>query len=218
MAKRGLCFNLDGTLIDSSKSGLERILQLAKARNLPATPEIEQGIRNMWGANPLLIIETFWPQENPRAFFAAWEDLDIAEPHPAFPGTREALKKLYPYFNMSIVTNRHPKIIFAQLLYNGIVELFEQIITPAHNGHKKPEPEIMEPIFEEYKANQTERKDIILVGDTVECDWKLAQAVGIEFYAVLSGGVDTREKFLATGVPKDHIIDSVADLPRILLN
>ena len=218
MAKRGLCFDLDGTLIDSSKSGLERILQLAKSGNLPITPEIEQGIRNMWGANLLLIIETFWPQGDPRAFFAAWEDLDIAEPHPAFPGTREALEKLNPYFDMSIVTNRHPKTIFAQLLHNGIVEFFGQIITPAHNGYKKPDPEIMEPIFEKYKADQIEREDIILIGDTIEGDWKLAQAVGIEFYAVLSGGMDTREKFLAAGVPEDHIIDSVADLPRILLN
>ena len=142
MPKRGLCFDLDGTLIDSSKSGLKRILQLAKARNLPVTPEIEQGIKNIWGAAPLELIRIFWPQEDPDSFFTAWENLDITKPHPAFPETRKTLEKLSPHFDMSIVTNRPPKTIFAQLLYNDIIEFFGQIITPAHNGHKKPEPEI----------------------------------------------------------------------------
>jgi len=217
VTKRGLCFDLDGTLIDSGREGLKRVLKIAAVRNLPVTPEIKQRIRDMWGAEPFKLLRIIWPDEDPKAFFNEWENLDIAEPLPAFPGTREALKKLRPYFNMSIVTNRQPRTIFAQLLHNDIAEFFEQIITPAHNGHKKPEPEIMEPIFEKYKADQIERGGIILVGDTVENDWKLAQATGIEFYAVVSGGMDTREKFLAAGVPEDHITDSAADLPRILL-
>lgn len=217
MFKRDICFDIDGTLIDSGKSGLERVLQIAKARNLPITPEIEQGIRRMWGVSPLKLIEAFWPQEDPRSFFTAWEDLDIMEPHPAFPGTREALEKLRPHFNMIIVTNRYFKTIMSQLDHNGIAEFFELIITPEYNGHKKPEPEIMEPVFEKYGTDQTKQGGIILVGDTIEGDWKLAQATGLEFYAVTSGGIDTKDQFFAAGVPEDHIIDSVADLPRVLI-
>ncbi|MBI2062270.1 MAG: HAD family hydrolase [Candidatus Yanofskybacteria bacterium] len=218
MFKRYLCFDLDGTLIDSSRSGLERILQLAKARNLPVTPEIEQGIRNMWGASPLKLMKTFWPQQEPVSFFDDWEKLDMAKPHSVFPGTREALEKLSPYFNMFIVTNRHFRTIRSQLDHNDIAGFFALIITPDYNGHKKPEPEIMEPIFRKYGADRMGRESIILVGDTVEGDWKLAQATGLEFYAVTAGGVSTKEEFLAAGVAKDHILDSVANLPRILLN
>lgn len=218
MEMRGLCFDLDGTLIDSGKVGLERILKLAVIRNPSVTLEIEQRIRNMWGAEPIKLLRTIWPDEDPNAFFTAWENLDIAEPIPAFPGTRKALEKLQPYFKMSIVTNRQPRTIFPQLLYNDIAQFFRQIVTPAFNGHKKPEPEMMDSIFKQYESDQISRENIILVGDTIEGDWKLAQATDIEFFAVLSGGMDTREKFLAAGVPENHIINSVADLPRILLN
>ncbi len=217
MVRRGLCFDLDGTLIDSGKEGLRRVIKIARTRNLPITPEIEHRIRNMWGTEPFKLLRTIWPDEDPQAFSQEWEKLDIVEPLPAFPGTREALEKLHPHFSMSIVTNRHPKTILAQLIHNSIAEFFGQIITPAYNGHKKPEPEIMDPIFEKYRADGIGRDKIILVGDTIEGDWKLAQAVGIQFYAVTSRDIDTLEKFLAVGVPQEHILDSVADLPDKLL-
>lgn len=217
MAMRGLCFDLDGTLIDSGQVGLERILKLAAIRNLPVTPEIEDNIKNMWGAEPIRLLRTIWPSEDPKAFFTEWENLDIAEPLPAFPGTREALEKLRPYFKMTIVTNRQPRTILPQLRHNDIAEFFGQIITPKYNGHKKPEPEIMDPVFEQYEADQIRREDIVFVGDTVEGDWKLAQVTNIEFFAVTSGGIDTHDKFLAAGVTEDHILNSVADLPLVLL-
>lgn len=214
---RGLCFDIDGTLIDSSRSGLTRILQLARKRNLPITPEIEQGLRSIWGASPLKLIEKFWPQENPHTFFTEWENLDIAEPHLSFPGTKEALEKLSKHFKMVIVTNRAFRTIRSQLEFNGIAEFFELIITPGYNGYKKPEPQIMEPILARFKMWDISKNNTFLIGDTIEGDWKLAQAIGMEFFAVTSGGIDTRERFLAAGVAEDHIIDSVAKLPQILL-
>lgn len=217
MVSRGLCFDLDGTLIDSGRKGLKRLLGLAVTRNLSLTPETEQRIRGMWGSDPIKLLQTIWPDENPQAFFIEWENLDNAEPHLAFPGTRESLEKLSPHFNMSIVTNRAFRTIMNQLLYNDIAQFFGLIITPEYNGHKKPEPEIMEPVLKRYKDNLIEPENVILVGDTVAGDWKLAQAIGLEFYAVLCGGVDSRKKFLAAGVPENHIINSVVDLPKILL-
>ncbi len=218
MVQRGICFDLDGTLIDSGREGLKRILKLAAIRNLPVTPEVERRIRSIWGAELLKLLRTIWPDEDPKAFLTEWQNLDIAEPLPAFPGTRKALKQLNSRFYMSIVTNRLFRTIMPQLEKNNIAEFFGLIITPEYNGHKKPEPEIMDPVFARYEASDINRHQITLVGDTVEDDWKLAQATGIEFYAVLCGGMDTREKFLAAGVPEEHILDSVADLPRVLLD
>lgn len=217
MISQGLCFDLDGTLIDSGREGLKRIIKIAKTRNLFITAEVEHRIRSMWGTDPFKLLTIIWPSEDPKAFFNEWENLDIAEPLPAFPGTRDALLKLQPYFNMSIVTNRHPRTIFSQLLHNAIVEFFGQIITPAHNGHKKPEPEIMEPVLARYEAAGIAKNKVYLVGDTVEGDWKLAQALGLKFFAVTSGGIDTRDKFITAGVSTDHVLDSVADLPGVLL-
>ncbi len=218
MFKRGLCFDLDGTLIDSGREGLKRILAMAKVKNLPLNADTEQRIRGMWGIDATKLLQATWPNEDLRAFFTELENMEITNPHPLFPGVKETLEKLKPHFYMSIVTNRIFKTASAQLEYNGIVEFFGLIITPEHSGYKKPEPEIMDPVLEKYESVWIGPENIIFVGDTVQADWKLCQNLGLKFYAVLCGGMDTREKFLTAGVPEDHIIDSVSDLPRILLN
>lgn len=214
--KRGICFDLDGTLIDSSREGLKRIFKIAQKRSLLITPEIKQRIENMWGIEPVKLLEAIWPNENSRDFFTEWENLDLREPHLAFPGVKETLQKLSLYFYMSIVTNRRMFNTPAQLNKNGLMNLFEIIVTQ-DRGFKKPDPKIMEPVFRYYLSVGITRQKIIFVGDTVEGDWKLAQATNIEFFAVTCGGMDSREKFLAAGVSEDHIINSVADLPQILL-
>lgn len=217
MTKRGICFDLDGTLIDSLRDGIERVLRIAVIRELTVNIDVEQKLKNMWGIDPIEIINTLWPGEDFKEFFSDWELLDLREPHATFPGVKDALEKLSPHFYISILTNRRIFNTPAQLEKNDLTELFGIIVTPDNQGYKKPDPKIMEPIFKYYLSFGIMPQDVILVGDTLEGDWKLAQAVGLEFYAVTSGDIDIRNKFLAAGVPEDHIIDSVANLADILL-
>lgn len=217
MIKRGICFDLDGTLIDSGPGGLAQLCKVAKILNLPMNEEIEAILRLMWGQHPSSLIKTAWPDTNITQFYKQWEDLDIAEPWPIFPGTKKVLKKLFKEFYLSILTSRNFRTAMAQLKHNDLLKFFGLVITADSSPYKKPDPRSIEPIFDKYKGAGVNPKHVIFIGDTVEGDWKLAQAVGIEFFAVLSGGMDTREKFLTAGVPEDHVIDSVADLPRILL-
>ncbi len=218
MVKRGICFDLDGTLIDSGPGGLAQFCKVAKILNLPMSKKIEAGLRAIWGQHPSNLIKAAWPDTDIGRFYKKWEDLDIAEPWPAFPGTIDALKKLFEEFYLSILSSRNFRTAISQLNHNHLLSYFGLVITADSSPYKKPDPRSIEPIFEKYRGAKISPKQIIFVGDTVEGDWKLAQAVGIEFFAVLSGGMDTREKFLSAGVPEDHIIYSVADLPRILLN
>ena len=53
MAKRGICFDLDGTLIDSGPGGLMQFCKVAKNLNLPISEKIETGLKAMWGPAPL---------------------------------------------------------------------------------------------------------------------------------------------------------------------
>jgi len=69
--------------------------------------EIEAKIRSMWGQHSSLIIKTVWPDADTDMFYQKWEDLDIAEPFPVFPGTEEALYQLSRRFLLSILTNRN---------------------------------------------------------------------------------------------------------------
>jgi len=219
MAKRGICFDLDGTLINSGSGGLVRLCEVAKTLNLPMSEKIQGRLKAMWGQHPSNLINTAWPDTNIGAAYKQWEDLDIAEPFLAFPGTMIALARLYfNDFLLSILTSRNIRTTIPQLVHNDLLELFSLIIAADSSRHKKPHPESIRPIFDKYQTVGISPKDVIFVGDTIEGDWKLAQAVGIEFYAVLSGRIDTREKFLFAGVSENHIIDSVVDLPDILLN
>ena len=209
---RGLCFDLDGTLIDSGSEALKRVLKITRLLNLPATPEIEKTLKDLWGQHPSILIKTVWPNADIGQFYKEWENLDIAEPFPLFPGIKDAIEKLFQHFQLSILTSRNIKTTISQLKYNNLLSYFGVVLAADSSPFKKPHPESIGPILKWIR-----KEDLIFVGDTIEGDWKLAQATGIEFYAVLSGGIDTREKFLAAGVPVDHIIDSVTDLPQILL-
>ena len=217
MAKRGLCFDLDGTLINSGPGGLAQLCKVAKILNPPMSEEIEANLKVMWGQHPSNLIKNSWPYANIGQFYKQWEDLDIAEPWPVFPGTKKALKKLFNKFYLSILTSRNIRTVLPQLEHNDLLQFFGLIIAADSSPYKKPDPRSIEPIFDKYRGVGINPKNVIFIGDTVKGDWKLAQAVGIEFFAVLSGGMDTREKFLTAGVPENHIINSVADLPRVLL-
>ncbi len=209
---RGLCFDLDGTLIDSGPGGLVQFCKVARILNLPMSKETEINLKTIWGQHPSNLIKTAWPDTDIGKFYKQWEDLDIAEPWPVFPGTKDALEKLFKHFQLSILTSRNIRTALPQLKHNNLFQYFGFILAADSTPHKKPHPNSIDPILKWILKD-----DLIFVGDTVEGDWKLAQAVGIEFFAVLSGGMDTREKFLVAGVPEDHIINSVADLPRILI-
>ena len=94
---------------------------------------------------------------------------------------------------------------------------FDFIVTPDWINAKKPDPEMMGPVFQKFEQAGVPRQNIILIGDTLAGDWQLAQTLKLEFFAVLAGGINSREEFLRAGVPENRIIYSVADLPDILI-
>lgn len=218
MVKRGICFDLDGTLIDSGHGGLAQLCKVAKILNLPMSEKIESELRSMWGQHLSNLIKTAWPDTDIGKFYKQWEELDIAEPFPVFPRVKEVLLDLcLNNCYLSILTSRNFRTAIAQLEHNDLLQFFGLVIAADSSLYKKPDPRSIELIFDKYRSTGVNPNKVVFVGDTVEGDWKLAQATGLEFFAVLSGGMDTREKFLAAGVPEDHIIDSVADLPQILI-
>ena len=212
MLNKGICFDLDGTLIDSGPGGMVQFCKVAKILNLPINAKMEARIKEMWGQHPAHLIKAAWPDTDIAGFYKQWGDLDIAEPWPVFPGTTEALEKLFQHFQLSILTSRNIRTAIPQLRHNNLLSYFGFILAADSTSYKKPHPKSIDPILK-----WITKENLIFVGDTVEGDWKLAQAAGIEFFAVLSGGMNTRDKFLSAGVPEDHIINSVSDLPGILL-
>jgi HAD superfamily hydrolase (TIGR01549 family) len=217
VVRRGICFDLDGTLINSSPKGWIQFWKVAQLLNLETSPEIETRVKAIWGKNFSNLVKTAWPETDIKMFCREWENLDLNETYPLFPGTKESLTQLSDHFMLSILTNRNTRTAVPQLVRSNLNKFFRILIAADSSSYRKPHPRSIQPIFNRYRAFGISSDNIIFVGDTVEADWRLAQAISIEFFAVLSGGMDNRDKFLTAGVPEDHIIDSVADLPRILL-
>ncbi len=213
----GICFDLDGTLIDSGPKGFIQLCKVAKSLNLPINTETEKLLKSMWGQSATTLVSTIWPKIDAQLFFKKWEELDMNEPFPTFTGTKEALSRLFSFYPLTVLTNRNIRTTVAQLEHNDLLRYFGLITAVGSEKYKKPHPKSFDPILNHYKSLWMLPEDIIFVGDTVEGDWKLAQSLDLEFYAVTCGGMDTREKFLLAGISEDHIIKTVAELPEILI-
>lgn len=214
---QGLCFDLDGTLLDSWKTAPERIAKVASSMRLPVTRKIKQQIQDLWDVEALQLISTIWPNADPNEFFSAWDNLDISNPHHLFPGVRQTIELLSWHYPLSILTNRHSRTVLPQLESNDLSGFFGLVSTPDSSGFTKPNPRSADGLVSWYTTLGISKENIIMIGDTIEADWGLAKALELEFYGVTSGGADTKAKFLATGVPEDHILGSVSELPKVLL-
>jgi phosphoglycolate phosphatase-like HAD superfamily hydrolase len=219
MLNKGICLDFDGTLVNSGPkgTGASKLLRAARASNLPTNHVTKADITALWGKSAPYIINSLWPEADIATVFETWKVIDRTEPLEVFQGIHDALDALSSRYVLSILTNRDRDSTQRQLIMNRLIQYFRFVVTPEISAVKKPKPESMRVIFDGYSQLGISKKDIILVGDIVKIDWYLARDVGVKFFGVLSGGTETFENFRNAGVPEDNIIDSVVDLPDILL-
>lgn len=212
--KKGIIFDLDGTLLNSVEAGKERFLAIAAMLGLAMNDEIMAHAWSMWGAPARTMISACWPHVNPEVFIALWVEDDIRHPLALFPGVKETLTLLASRFHLSICTSRDTST-HAQLKGNDIDSLFSFIYTQSDCPVPKPNPESIRLLLKDYARHNIYHYDLILVGDSVYSDYALARAAGIEFIA-LAWGHNSRDDFLAAGVEEHRILDTIEDLARLL--
>lgn len=214
MQKQGLCLDFDGTIIDSGQEGLRRLERVAKRMNLPHDLETLEKARSLWGTPAVKLIKFVWPNADTKEFHTEWSKIDSLELIPLFPGTFEALEKLSHKFYLSILTNRGRQSTEFQTI--NFRHLLNFIVAHEDVQFHKPDPQSMEPVITQYKKLGVDTRNIVYVGDTVEVDWKLCINTSINFYAVTTG-INTYNDFRRVGLRPERILNSVADLPNILL-
>ena len=212
MTRRGLCLDLDGTIIDSCQYGLRKLESIVRARDLPYDPEIEKKILSLWVGPPEKIISEVWPGSDTKDIVKEWGKDD--KPISLVPGGFEALINLFCFFYLSILTSRGRESTNFHI--QAYRHLFRFVITSGDTEFHKPDPRSMHPVFKNYEMLDVQQENIIFVGDNIDADWKLAQSLEMEFYAVTSG-VNSRDEFIAAGVSPDHVLNTIADLPKILI-
>lgn len=162
------------------------------------------------------LVRELWPElveEEALRYYWAFRTEEERVGYPPIPGSIETvLWLLRRQARVAICTMNDRRAIAWKLRCAGVDPTWPiTVCTREDAGYEKPDPRILGPIFLETGVL---RGSAVYVGDWY-ADIEVARGAGVEFIAVLSGGVP-RHAFIREGVPDDHIIGSLADLPKLV--
>ena len=213
---KGIVFDFDGTLLDSTREGLSRFIRIAMNLDLEVNDDMIATIKRMWGVPGHILISTCWPHISPETFMREWETFDSANPIALFPGVVDILAVLAQHVPLSLLTARSWST-HAQMRFHGISEHFCFVCTLDDSPMPKPHPESIGPLLEQYKQRGIKLNDLVLVGDSVRMDYVLARALGTDFIA-LTWGSSSLDDFLAAGLDASCIIDTLEELQTLFFS
>ncbi len=217
---RGLCFDLDGTLVETDDAvvarlaGFLRLLRVllpgrdasAAARKIVMAAESP--------ANALLaVIDRLGFDEALAPMLDRLHRARGLEPASAFqpvPGALAALAALAPLFPMALITSREARSAEAFLDTFDLRRDFRCVATPRTTRRGKPHPE---PVLWAAACMTLPPEACLMVGDTT-VDIRAGRAAGAQTAAVL-GGFGERRELERAGA--DILLASVADLPGMLM-
>jgi N-acetyl-D-muramate 6-phosphate phosphatase len=214
---RGICFDLDGTLVDTDDA---YVLRLASWLALPA---------RLWpGANPDIIARRLvMGLESPANLWMHWQDrlgldewlgplLESARPRGRQPpdlicGVRRLLAALAPRFPLALVSSRDQASTRHILRTHGIEQVFQSVATARTCRRTKPYPD---PVLWAVGQLRLPPSACLMVGDTT-VDIRAGRSAGLQTAGVLCG-FGERAEIERAGA--DLILGSTAELSRVMLD
>lgn len=217
---KALCFDVDGTLRDTDDQYVNRLAKWLKVVRflLPQRDERRVARQVVMGL------------ESPANFFYRffdWLNLDdellgigewlykrqLLKSKREFlivPQADMCLAQLAPHFPLSVVSARAERGTLAFLDYFDFTGLFDCIATGLTTHHTKPWPD---PVLWVAQNMGVPAENCLMIGDTT-VDIRAGRDAGAQTIGVLSG-FGYEKELLRAGA--DLILESVADLPTILL-
>jgi HAD superfamily hydrolase (TIGR01509 family) len=209
---KGILFDLDGTILDTSQAYIEAattafklvgrtVPENATLLELPKRIEQKQPITDIVGADPQKFLEVFL-----KTFYS----VATANTKP-MPNVKSILEELSKKTKLSVITMRFmpKKVVQEELRQHGLSQYFTHIVTALDTLKPKPSPEAL---HQASGAMEVQTCDCVIVGDSV-VDVQAGKAADAKTVAVVSG-LYTREE-LALANP-DFIIESLAELSALL--
>ena len=199
-------FDLDGTLLDSFSVHLEVFKTTFANFGIQLS---EEDFLSSYSPNWYKTYEALglrkedWPSAD-ELWLKEVEDKTAL----LFPGVIESLLTLSKYYSLGLVTSGSKVRVERDLKATGIHHFFKTVVTGDDIKTPKPSPEGLQLALSkvESKADET-----IYVGDST-ADYEMAKAAGVYFI-----GVNSEFESLITNHP-DYVVNSIADLPRLLSN
>ncbi len=216
-----LCFDVDGTLRDTDDEYVNRFAKLLKPIRFMlykkdphlAARRLVMGFETP--ANYFFEIKDWLTIDDELVKFNTWmQNMQGIKPKKEFliiPGIETSLKKLQSHFPMTVISARDEAGTMIFLDTVKFTSLFKCIATGQTTPYTKPWPD---PIYWVAEQLGTSAENCLMIGDTT-VDIRSGRAAGAQTVGVLSGFGHEKELVKAGA---DIILDSVADLPEVLLS
>ncbi len=217
---QAICFDLDGTLIDTDDKYVARTARWLRpiSRILPdSNPETLARHVVMTVETPVNALLGLFDRFNLDEFFGPLLDklhrsrgLAGVEEIRLIPGALATLERLTPHFPLVISTSRDRWSTTAILEADALNRFFQCVATARTTLRAKPHPQ---PIIWTAEQLNVPPQSLLMVGDTT-VDIRAGRAAGAQTVGVLSGFGERRELAEAGA---DVILERTLDLADLLL-
>ncbi len=206
-----LAFDLDGTAIDSTFPGFQKVQTILGIMGLPSADE--EVIRKAWGKKfkdviSVIIQSVGGNAQDEQEFIRLEHNLDdIIVFNDRLPWVLDQLRHQH---YLAIITSRTRKS-FDKIAsrVNFDISNFSFIQTLDDCPHSKPDPEVMAPLINWAKSLYIPQQNITFFGDTVHYDYAAVKNYPIKFIGIVSGATKPSE-FMSAGV-----YDIIQGVPRL---
>ena len=214
MDLKAVIMDFDGVILDSFREGLRRIGMLATLNDKPFGRETRKLLTNIWGLPGIELLERGLDINRALAekIYTDWEKMDLFNPIPLIPGTRETLYWLRKNGVIKCLnTSRHRENLLKILDRYDLLREFEIITTKQDCPYHKPDPRVFDHALSILEERNITREQCIFVGDTPS-DIVAGQDAHIRTLVVQTGPYLLKH---ATKHPIDlsDVLQSLEDLP-----
>lgn len=217
---QALCFDVDGTLLDTDEHYVARLARiLAPVYKLAPRRDVSVAARRitMTLDTPMNLVYTLLDWMHLDApLMSLLEKIQFREmhkvkpPHPLIPGTQQSLDLLKPHFPLSVVTARGEGATDKFLDYHQLEPYFVCVAHGQTTRHTKPWPH---PVLWAAEQMGVPPENCLMIGDTT-VDIRAGKNAGAQAVGVLSGFGDQKELSRAGA---DLVVEDVFTLTRLLL-
>jgi HAD superfamily hydrolase (TIGR01549 family) len=210
---RGVIFDLDGTLIDSSKGIIESLFSAIYSNGVEPAFTVNDSHFFM-GKSLKETLEIVVPRTNrelkdkiARHYVDHYYDNQINNAI-LFPGVEQTLDKLKSKgLKLAVATAKHSFCAKAELEITKVDHYFDTIRGTDEGIPSKPSPELLFEICQKFKM---EPRDVLMVGDT-DRDVLFARNAGAISCSVTYGNW-SKEMFIANKIEPDFYIDDFSQV------
>ena len=196
-------FDLDGTLVDSTRVLLEA--HDAAWASVGLQRPGDEAILELIGLPLVHIMQTLGPEQDAEALAETYSQAYAklaSHDERLFDGVAELLARP---FRAAVATGKSQRGAERSVNHHGLGDRFEIVLGSNSVPRPKPAPDLLHAIMEE-----TGTEDLVMVGDTTY-DLEMAKAAGVKAIGV-SWGHHSAERLR----PWAPVVDSVEELGRIL--